>query len=78
MSALLGVERATVHTRGCSDSRCARTYQLDPGDAVFVCNRCERRVGYCMGAADDMPGLCDDCFCIVEQPPASTEEKRDE
>lgn len=57
---------AAVHTKHCSDARCARIYQLAPGEAAFVCNRCERRVGYCMGAADDMPGLCDDCFCVVD------------
>lgn len=56
----------TVHTRGCSDEKCARSYRKSPGDARFQCNRCERWVGYCMGAADDMPGLCDDCFCIID------------
>jgi hypothetical protein len=35
-------------------------------DPQFRCNRCERWAGFCMGAADDMPGLCDDCFCVIE------------
>lgn len=63
-----------VHTRGCNARKCALTYgrvicgaPLDIAeDFTFACVRCERRVGYCMGAADDMPALCDDCFCVVD------------
>lgn len=36
-----------------------------PGDCAFCeryqCNRCERIVPWEEGAADDTPGLCDDC-----------------
>ncbi len=43
--------------------RCKRHY---PGcscapDDVFVCTWCERETGYCGGACDATPGLCDDC-----------------
>lgn len=29
---------------------------------TYVCNRCERVCGFCFGAADDTPGICDDCL----------------
>lgn len=29
---------------------------------TFVCNVCKRRVGWCLGASDDMPDACDDCW----------------
>lgn len=29
---------------------------------VFYCPGCERVVGWCRGAGDDMPELCDDCW----------------
>ncbi len=29
---------------------------------TFTCDRCGRRVGYCLGAADNMPGACDFCW----------------
>jgi hypothetical protein len=31
----------------------------------FTCNRCERTVGWELGAADDAPGLCDECWKAV-------------
>ena len=64
----------TIHTTGCSDYECAKTYgPLNryglPVDSyakfTFDCPRCERTVGYCMGAADDTPALCDDCAAEV-------------
>lgn len=29
---------------------------------TFTCDQCGRRVGYCMGAHDNMPGACDFCW----------------
>lgn len=29
----------------------------------FKCSVCKRRVPWSKGAADDMPGACDDCWC---------------
>jgi hypothetical protein len=29
---------------------------------TFTCNRCGRRVGWCLGAADNMPSACDFCW----------------
>ena len=28
---------------------------------TYTCPRCEREFGWCMGAFDDTPALCDDC-----------------
>jgi hypothetical protein len=32
---------------------------------VFVCSRCGRATGWCRGCADDLPELCDDCWCAT-------------
>jgi hypothetical protein len=29
---------------------------------TFTCDRCGRRVGYCLGAHDNMPSACDFCW----------------
>lgn len=29
---------------------------------TFTCDRCGRRVGDCLGEADNMPGACDFCW----------------
>ena len=29
---------------------------------TFTCDRCGRRVGYCLGASDNMPEACDFCW----------------
>ena len=29
---------------------------------TFVCPACGRRVGYCLGAYDNMPDVCDFCW----------------
>ena len=52
--------RAAVHQDECPPD----TYALCgfACGGVFVCPWCERTVGYCMGAADDAPALCDDCW----------------
>lgn len=52
-----------IHAPGCDDLECCWTYVTK--DPTYVCNRCERRVGYCMGAHDDMPALCDDCAITI-------------
>jgi hypothetical protein len=31
--------------------------------ATFVCNACERDCCPCVGAADEAPSFCGDCFC---------------
>lgn len=56
-----------VHMADCGDVECAVTYGVHPGDAWFICVRCDRRCGYCKGGADDMPAVCDECYLeIVE------------
>jgi hypothetical protein len=32
-----------------------------PCGGVFVCAACEKLKGWCCGAADELPDLCDDC-----------------
>lgn len=32
----------------------------------FRCRRCERDVPWTLGAADDTPGLCDECAEVVQ------------
>ena len=59
----------TTHTEGCCNARCAEIYGTALGEARFQCARCDRWVGYCMGAADEMPALCDDCFCFILEAP---------
>ena len=31
-------------------------------DQTFTCDRCGRRVGWCLGCHDEMPGACDFCW----------------
>jgi len=54
--------------------RTHRSWRLDPipwahgknceceAHETFTCDRCGRRVGYCLGAHDNMPGACDFCW----------------
>ncbi len=35
---------------------------------TYVCPRCERGFGWCTGAADDTPALCDDCAVEIQFP----------
>ena len=35
---------------------------------TFTCDRCGRRVGYCLGCDDNMPGACDFCWKPPEDP----------
>lgn len=32
---------------------------------TYICNRCDRVCGWCFGAVDDAPGICDDCFAAI-------------
>ncbi len=33
---------------------------------TYVCPRCEGEFGWCTGAWDDTPALCDDCALVVQ------------
>jgi hypothetical protein len=46
-----------THAADC-DTRCGGTY---------VCSRCDRAFGWCNGAFDDMPALCDDCANLIQE-----------
>lgn len=37
----------------------------NPATRWYRCARCQRRVPWCFGAADDMPELCDDCWAAA-------------
>lgn len=39
--------------------------QCEPG-MVFTCDLCERLMPWCMGAADDRPDVCDECYASIE------------
>lgn len=34
---------------------------------TYVCPRCEREFGWCIGAADDTPSLCDECAVFIQE-----------
>ena len=55
-SAGLDAKRAPVHQHArCSIEKCG---------GEFTCEGCERVVGWCMGAGDELGAEhCDDCFC---------------
>ena len=35
-------------------------------DGTYTCPRCEREFGWCTGAQDDTPALCDDCANLIQ------------
>jgi len=43
-----------------ADASCCKHYSSN--DPTFVCAECNRRVGWCMGRADDHPDVCDNCY----------------
>ena len=47
-----------VHASDC-DGSCPGTY---------TCRGCERACGWCFGAADEHPDLCDDCWAAYVFP----------
>jgi hypothetical protein len=36
---------------------------------TYTCPRCEHEFGWCIGAADDTPALCDDCAMAIQWAP---------
>lgn len=36
---------------------------------TYTCNRCDREFGWCSGAMDDTPALCDACANLVQGDP---------
>jgi len=51
-----------IHAPGCEG--CGGVYQ---------CTRCGNICGWCYGAWDNMPALCDDCFVFVLRAPTAME-----
>lgn len=46
----------TFHLESCGSNHCGGT---------FVCARCKRECGFCVGAADDYFDYCDDCATVL-------------
>lgn len=42
---------------------CCDCYEVK--NPTFICEQCQRRVGYCMGGSEDE--LCSDCWWVNEQ-----------
>lgn len=49
-----GIDWNAVH--GCGNEKCG---------GMYLCSGCEREVGYCSGAHDELEELCDDCAMVV-------------
>ena len=39
-----------------------RSRECDDSDGDYRCKRCRRVCCWCFGAADELPGHCDDCW----------------
>lgn len=37
------------------------------GDRVYRCECCLRLVPWCLGAADEFPDVCDDCYALLKR-----------
>ncbi len=59
----------------CGDCGLDAYLQDEDGDRFYKCQTCGRSVPWCFGAADAMPGSCDDCwFATVFQEASDNEE----
>lgn len=58
-----GIENGERVVHANTDASCCKHYSAS--DATFVCTKCKRRVGWCMGRADDQPNVCDDCYVVA-------------
>jgi len=45
----------------------------DADDPMFVCCECKRQCGYCDGADDEHPDLCDECWFAKVTLPTQSE-----
>lgn len=57
--------RNATHVRGCRRDRTGVTRAHECG-GEYTCPRCERLLGWCIGAADGTPALCDECAVFVQ------------
>lgn len=57
--------RGELHHRGCDCTP----------EMVFFCTGCGKRVGWCLGAADNRPTICDFCWGEIEHPFAKGEKR---
>lgn len=65
-----------AHAPDCGTAICCARY-ANPSP-IFFCIGCERMVGFCLGSADDMPELCDDCYDHVIRVRSRAERERRE
>ena len=61
------------HVVGCATVTCNGLPWYSCG-GTYVCNRCDRTFGWCIGACDDTPALCDECANLVYLEPAEPKE----
>jgi hypothetical protein len=53
------------HAHDCARTTCNGAPMYECG-GTYKCNRCEREFGWCIGAYDDTPALCDECANLVQ------------
>ena len=58
-------QNGAMHAPGCAIGT-ANAKPLYVCGGTYVCPRCEREFGWCIGACDDTPALCDECANIVQ------------
>ncbi len=54
-----------IHAHDCAVLLVSGTPMYGCG-GTYTCPRCEREFGWCIGAYDDTPALCDDCANIIQ------------
>ncbi len=53
----------------------AHQCDVDACGGLFMCHECDRFVGWCLGAADDEPGLCDECWSVKHRKPGGAADR---
>lgn len=59
------MSEGAVHASGCSNLLINNRPNYSCG-GTYVCPRCDREFGWCIGAMDDTPALCDECAMVIQ------------
>ena len=54
-----------IHAPDCASLRVSGNPMYRCG-GTYICPRCELEFGWCVGAFDDMPALCDECSNFLQ------------